>query len=217
MRLLTLSFLWIISLQALGADMCSSGQTQSPVNIDHAFAKSLPPLNFGSYQTVNMHILNDLPTNFYASPDKNIVLEIDTVRYPLTNIHLHSPSEHRINGNQFPLEIHFVHTSLEGNQIILAQFAVIGKNNPILGTLLNSFATDNKFGLNPKDLIASFHGYYRYQGSETYPPCLENVTWYVLKDMIEIGNSQVEAFRHLAGENSRVPQPMNGRSVYVKE
>lgn len=225
--------IWIsllaINLQAfagkpLTGDLCSSGLSQSPVNIDYVREKELPNLNF-MYETVDMHVYNDMPTNFFAFPDDQIVLEIDTVRYPLTNIHIHNPSEHRINGNQFPLEIHFVHTSLEGNQVIVAQLAVIGKQNPALATLLTSFArgavqfkdTSIKFALNPKDLIAPFHGFYKYAGSETYPPCLENVTWYVMKDVIEIANSQAEVFRHLAGVNSRIPQPMNGRNIYTPQ
>jgi carbonic anhydrase len=224
MRQLLISVLLIASAQVLAADMCSKGLSQSPVNIDMVHAEELPNLDF-MYQTVDMHVYNDMPNNFYAYPDDTIVLSIDTTRYPLTNIHMHNPSEHRINGHQFPLEIHFVHTSLEGNEIIVSQFAVIGKSNPNLAVLLTSFArgavqtkeTSIKFALNPLDLIAPASGYYKYQGSETYPPCLENATWYVMKDVIEIGAGQAEVFRHLAGVNSRIPQPLNGRSIYTPE
>ena len=35
---------------------------------------------------------------------------LDGDLYKLQQAHFHSPSEHRINGAQFPLEVHFVHT-----------------------------------------------------------------------------------------------------------
>lgn len=227
MRQLALISCLAISLQSyavnhmVSTNECTSGLTQSPVDIALVEEREMPSLNF-IYQTVDMHVFNDMPTNYFAYPDDNLVLEIDSTRYPLTDIHIHNPSEHRINGNQFPLEIHFVHTSVEGEQIIVAQFAEFGKNNPALSTLLTNFArgavqikeTSIKFALNPADLMAPFHGYYTYTGSTTYGSCMQDVTWYILKDIIEINKSQADQIRRMTGVNSRIPQPLNGRVIY---
>ncbi len=40
--------------------------------------------------------------------------------YLLKQFHFHSPSEHTVNGKHFPMEVHFVHQSADGN------FAVVG-------------------------------------------------------------------------------------------
>lgn len=222
-RFATFTALLCCSLISFAEDICKTGLSQSPINIDLAHEAELPDINF-LYNFSDMRLYNLLPVNFFITPKDEMMLDVDTTRYPLVNIHLHTPSEHTLGGNRFPMEIHFVHENFEKKQVIVAQFTKIGKHNAALETILKKDAlgrnlkgdTKLEFGLDPRNLLAPFHHYYKYEGSETFPPCQENVTWYVLKEPIEIGRSQILALRELVGENSRPVQAMNGRQVYTQ-
>jgi len=218
-------FLLLLSLQARSApeNVCSTGLSQSPINIDTVIEEPLPDLTF-RYKFTQMTVDPKKQGNTLASPDQedHLLLEIDTVRYPLENIHMHNPSGHLLAGKRFPMEIHFVHRTIEGDLVIVAQWAEIGKHNPTLETMLNNFALNAqkpkepglKFGIDPSQLLAPFRNYYQYEGSSFTAPCTENVTWLVLKDTIEIGSAQVETLNRLVGKNNRAVQVLNGRSVY---
>jgi len=62
--------------------------------------------------------------------------------------------------------------------------------------------------------------YYEYSGSLTQPPCTENITWYVIPSIKNLGMNQVKAFRALWGKgkanvgNNRAIQANNDRKVY---
>jgi len=177
----------------LPENVCSTGLSQSPINIDTVIEAVLPELDF-KYKFTQMTVQRDTANNYQATPDSqdNLLLEIDTVRYPLENIHMHNPSGHTLAGKYYPMEIHFVHRSIEGNLVVVAQWAEIGKHNRTLETMLNTFGLNArkpkepglKFGIDPTELLAPFRSYYRYEGSLFTAPCTENATWYVLKDAI---------------------------------
>lgn len=222
-KLIPLLLLWCCAsahAQEPPVNLCKEGFLQSPISIDFVEEVSLPPLKF-LYKNSVMKFKNGSPINLYAVPSDQQQLDIDGVRYTLMNVHAHTPSEHRAGGKQFPIEIHFVHQSFEGNQLIVAQWVRIGRSNPALDTLIENFALGKKkqentqltFGLDPRDLLAPFLSYYTYQGSEITPPCTENVTWFIIKDTIEVGTAQVAALRQLLGSQNREPQPLNARKI----
>ena len=70
----------------------------------------------------------------------------------------------------------------------------------------------NPGGLLPRDL-----GYYTYMGSVSAPPCLEGVTWHVLKTPVEMSAAQISAFAKLYPNDARPVQPLNGRVVKESE
>ncbi len=56
--------------------------------------------------------------------------------FQLINVHMHAGSEHRLNGKQFPLEMHFVHQS--GNDLlVLGLFLKLGAKNLAVEQFLN--------------------------------------------------------------------------------
>ena len=64
-------------------------------------------------------------------------------------------------------------------------------------------------------LLPSDRGYYTFTGSLTTPPCSEDVTWFVLKQPVEISKPEESAFAKRYAHNARPVQPLNGRSVLM--
>ena len=47
------------------------------------------------------------PSNLISA--KAVIISLDKRTYGLTQFHFHQPSEHRLNGKSFAMEVHFVH------------------------------------------------------------------------------------------------------------
>ena len=62
-------------------------------------------------------------------------------------------------------------------------------------------------------LLPAELGYYTFAGSLTTPPCIENVTWFVLKHPVAISNSEIEQFSKMYQHNARPVQPLYDRIV----
>lgn len=89
---------------------CSKGKNQSPIDIvtqsiNYASASSL---NF-SVPAVPSAKFENLGTNVEVVINGSLVAGNQT--YELAQFHFHTPSEHRINEEYFPLEVHFVYES----------------------------------------------------------------------------------------------------------
>jgi carbonic anhydrase len=69
--------------------------------------------------------------------------------------------------------------------------------------------------INLADGLTDTAAYYTYPGSLTTPPCSENVTWIVLKQVAELSRQQFEAFRRILGNDFRPLQQRSGRVVRV--
>jgi carbonic anhydrase len=61
-------------------------------------------------------------------------------------------------------------------------------------------------GINPNRLLPARHGYYRYPGSLTTPPCSEVVEWLLLTDPVHVAEADVAGFAELYPMNARPAQ-----------
>ena len=58
--------------------------------------------------------------------------------YNFDKMHWHSPSEHTINGQRFPVELHMVHASDDGNVTVVAMLYRFGSRpDPLLWQVMN--------------------------------------------------------------------------------
>jgi len=195
---------------------CTAGQRQSPIDIVNPLEASLDPVDVhygGATTTVvnNGHAIQ-------LSVEPGNWLEAGGKRADLAQIHLHSPSEHRINGEQFPLEAHFVHTGEAGKLTVVSVLYRTGEPSALLAGIESSLAGGAKeatpftmklseFGPGPQS------AYFRYEGSLTTPPCTEGVAWYVSQDTKSASADQIAAVIRRTGENARPVQPLHGRQV----
>lgn len=197
---------------------CNKGMYQSPVNIQHPINGNLPPLQLSFHPHAKSIVNNGHTVQIEVEDDDDFLL--DDQRWTLRQFHFHAPSENHINGQSFPLEIHFVHENAKGELAVVAVMVVAGDDNPALDMILSSLppkqhqvqALQQKLQLThlyPKD-----RHYYRFSGSLTTPPCSEGVIWLVMKQQVEASPAQLTQFtKALIHANNRPLQPLNGRQI----
>lgn len=207
---------------------CAMGQGQSPVDLHPpAQGPDIDSIVF-DYQPTKLNMVNNGHT-IQVMYDPGSFLVLDDQRYELQQFHFHVPSEHHLNGLEFPMEAHLVHRSDEGNLAVVAVMfygGVINKprvmasiiNTPTLNTIWAEFpskgakvaSTDT---VNVASLLPVDRRYMTYQGSLTTPPCTEGVRWIVLTAPVVVGLDHLEKFTSLVGRDNRPIQPLNGRDV----
>jgi carbonic anhydrase len=149
--------------------------------------------------------------------------------YSFDTMHWHAPSDHTINGQRFPLELHLVHRSADGAVAVIAILYQLGAPDSFYYQLkrqLEEMAGDRcdfaageesrvEVGLmHLRSLQKRTGSYFRYTGSLTVPPCTENVTWNVLGKVRQISKEQLQLLKApLPACDGRPAQPLNGRTV----
>lgn len=216
------------------------GEHQSPINIDESlteYDKNLKEFEFFGYSetlkwnvTHNGHtvLVNpiEMPLNRVSIRGSDFELE-----YYLQQIHFHwginnyQGSEHLINTQKYPLEMHMVHSSLNAQNFTVFSFLfeLSDFNNTQLDTLLNSIShakhinETSELQMSINELLPSkelLKDYYRYLGSLTTPPCTEGIIWNIFKEKIKISKQQMYIFHsNMLKNNFRDPQKLHHRAV----
>lgn len=198
-------------------EACSEGVNQSPVNIVDTIEADLGPIS-PSYTGSAIALINNGHTLQVEVGSGNF-LDVAGEKFELLQLHLHSPSEHRIRGESFPLEAHFVHQNDRGELAVLAVLFTVGPSHPGLAKIGETaplqIGRSEPFNvsLGRLGLLLAKRDYYRYSGSLTTPPCTEGVMWLVLRATGTVARAQVQGFVRLIGEDARGVQPLNGRAV----
>ncbi|MFJ2297587.1 carbonic anhydrase [Oerskovia paurometabola] len=150
-------------------------------------------------------------------------ITLDGTRFELRQFHLHTPSEHTIDGEPAAMELHLVHQSAEGRLAVLGVLLELGRENAALAGFFDaipsaaaatSSVAPRPVEINPAHLVPGWSDLIRYDGSLTTPPCSEGVLWNVYERPRTISTSQLAAFTAVHPENSRPVQPLNGRSLF---
>ncbi|KAM9318728.1 carbonic anhydrase 4b [Pholidichthys leucotaenia] len=234
-----------------------NGRSQSPVNIVTRKALldgGLTKFHLTGYQeTFDGQLINtghSVQINLPAS----ISIEGGNLNeaYKAVQLHLHwgteggRGSEHTIDGEHFPMEMHIVHmketyTSLSEAVNDQEGLAVLGfvfeesesantKYDRLINALVNIPMPTNSTpltGVSLDMLIPSQSNmtkYFRYYGSLTTPGCDEAVVWTLFENTIPLSKNQLTAFNQLLFadgkkmvDNYRPVQPLNGRQVYYSK
>eukprot|EP00899_Mesostigma_viride_P008346 jgi/Mesvir1/17512/Mv26491-RA.1 len=231
-----LALLFVASVQAAGEEVteypyavdwtsgsCETGVRQSPIDI------------VTTQTTSGANVLSRLQTDWNPDANGNLTVTDHNIQYDLSaeasaastmisnngetfylkQFHIHSPSEHTIDGLLYPLEAHFVHLNEAGDKA-----AVIGINFHYSTQVDNAFLPPfidmamqlaNRSDCNPQvatctapfpdtpdfyhtdfgRLITEDSTYYAYEGSLTTPPCSEIVSWHVLRQSVPISPDQI--------------------------
>jgi len=200
---------------------CSTGQMQSPINIE-SFAKiSHQRLDF-HYQPSSLKVVHNGHT-IQANYDAGSFISMNGERYELLQLHFHSPSENTKEGKHATMEMHLVHKSDAGLLAVVGVMMNEGEHNDALNSLWDAMPMHKseeasiEATINAMDLLPTTGAHYTFMGSLTTPPCSEGVHWNVMAEPINIGMSQAQKFLSAVGENARPVQPLNGRTLAITQ
>ena len=206
---------------------CDRGTTQSPIDITKTSAGSAGAWKL-NYKATSLRIAHhehviDIVDNGHTiqvTADEGSTLQTAKNTYQLKQFHFHTPSEHTINGKHFPMEVHFVHQSADGNFAVVSAMFTEGSANDNLAKLIANFpkAKGDELHFPNTQIDLNLHlpanaAAYTYMGSFTTPPCTENVEWLVFRDPISASKAQLDAFAGRLHHNNRPLQPLNNRTV----
>eukprot|EP00163_Fabomonas_tropica_P018489 TRINITY_DN3282_c0_g1_i4.p1 TRINITY_DN3282_c0_g1~~TRINITY_DN3282_c0_g1_i4.p1 ORF type:complete len:305 (-),score=83.22 TRINITY_DN3282_c0_g1_i4:226-1140(-) len=206
---------------------CKSGFSQSPVNIVTAAGgighedEDLKRLEF-SYTKSKISLVNTghvIRLNY----EEGSTFVGDGTEYELKYILFRTPAEHRVRDLVFPLEVQLVHEtrdSLDKRQrAIISVLYTHGADNDALDTFLDDLPKDGgaaallNHAINADDLLPNNRDFWAYDGSDTQPPCMQGVKWFVLTHFQTASPAQIKAFTDIFKFNARPTQPLNGRVI----
>ncbi|CAL5001554.1 unnamed protein product [Urochloa decumbens] len=221
---------------------CSDGQMQSPIDLSHdnaTLVRSLGYLNY-TYRPTNASVVNrghDIMLNFTGDAGS---LVINGTAYYLKQLHWHTPSEHRVGGRRYDMELHLVHVheAAAGEELEQPAVAVVSVlyekslisvllPDPFLKTLEPAIrrvrdirGREEPVGVvDPDGATATGSVYYRYMGSLTTPPCTEGVVWTVFQNPRRVAGYQLELLKEAVVDgyekNARPLQDVNDRDISI--
>lgn len=167
-------------------------------------------------------------------------------RYSLARVIFHwYRSEHELNGKRQEGEVQFVFERDLGNTDTdvcpkgvstyehgLAIYSVLlnrGDYSSEMEKIVDLIPTVTAVGATAEVDLDLYHllpsnwkkNFYTYQGSMTYPPCDESVTWFIAQRPIDVSSRQLKQLRTLLGEDGtelkrtyRPAQKVKARSVF---
>lgn len=203
-------------------EACGKGEAQSPIDIETEPASTLDvsdlELSFDYNETI--YSVEDHDEIFQANSFdlNNNTLTLDDEDYRLKQIALHTPSEHTIDGEEYPLEIQLVHENEDEEQLIISVMAEEGKEDKVLKKVWMALpkadgVANRAVDFDASELIPELESLYTYEGSLTTPPCTENVKWFVSDEPISLSEEQIEAVQKVSSENNRPVQDLNKRDI----
>lgn len=164
--------------------------------------------------------------------------------FPLKSFHFHAPSEHRVDDQDWPLELHVVHETTVADpfypgqerpiQAVLAVFFAYDKGTPAV----NRFFRDLTLRLanvpdderkstritiptptNPRTLMpGDLDTFYRYEGSlttDTYNENSETVNWVVFRAPKPLDRATLDAYIATLAHEHKEPQLLHRRFVLL--
>jgi carbonic anhydrase len=194
---------------------CQIGLEQSSIDLANSVTAELGGPDI-AYRTMQLRVINNGHT-IQVNADPGSSCMIGGTRYELQQFHFHHPSEHLLSGKPFDLECHFVHRSAAGDFAVIGVFVRPGGTNvalqPIWSAMPAHEGPERAAGItiDPGALLPAGHGFFRYMGSLTTPPCTQGIVWTLLRQSIEASPEQIRQFAALFINNARPVQGRNRR------
>lgn len=223
-RSLFISALFLFSLPAARADTMES---QSPIDIrsENTYFRTLPALQFTLSTDTPLTVINNgSPGVEKTAVRANVnadagLLTLSGHEWDLAQFHFHTPTEHLLNGQSSPMEMHLVFNDATDNFLVVSRWVKEGNFNSALDPIFSHIPQTttetlhvDHFDLNTlvPDNLQSF----RYSGSLTTPPFSEGVSWVDLVEPLYMSQGQIHAFSSLFPDgDAREIQDLNDRII----
>jgi carbonic anhydrase len=196
---------------------CAKGQRQSPIDIRDGLAVDLEPVRF-DYRPGSVAIV-DTGYTVQVNVAPGNAIELNGQRYELQQFHFHRPSEQRIDGRRYDMDLQLVHKDAEGRLAVVVVLLERGSALPLLQSLWGQIPLEKgeeqplRTPVDPSQLLPEDRRYFTFMGSLTTPPCTEGVLWVVMRQPVPISAAQIDVFAHLYPMNARPVQRTAGRLI----
>ncbi|KAH8802408.1 alpha carbonic anhydrase [Flagelloscypha sp. PMI_526] len=194
---------------------CATSKVQSPIVIDDSIQKAseAPVCKFDNVEEAEFENLGTTletivsGTTTFAGKD-----------FALKQFHLHTPSEHRIKEEYFPMEMHMVHEAEDGSIAVIAipfQLTEDGSTTELLTSVIQNIdavkepGTVTKTGaLDFTELVNAVQTkpLFQYTGSLTTPPCAEGLTFLVMEEPMALNVKTFNTIKSVIKFNARYTQ-----------
>jgi len=218
------------------SELCSIGREQSPINLESSRVVSRPDLGRLEFEpgklskivmTWTGHNQVLAPSEHPENDPSSFIHSQLGEPYHLIQYHLHTPSEHTLDGVYYDAEVHLVHMNEAKNTLAVIGIFVKQSNDSssqhseFFETMIHEENHEHdhdetKFqDFDPTVFskeIQSFE-YFHYKGSLTTPPCSEGVNWFVMRAPISASFEQLQRLKLYQRHNSRPIQPVYDRDI----
>lgn len=200
---------------------CNRGLRQSPVDVRDGFRVQLEPIAFDYRPSAFSVIDNGHTVQVNLAPGNAI--NVLGRRYELQQFHFHRPSENRLNGQQYDMEVHLVHKDEQGHLAVIGVMIERGAAQPVMQAVWNNLPLEKgeeqaaRVLLDPGALLPDDKRYVTFMGSLTTPPCSEGVLWMLMKKPMQATAEQMDIFARLYPMNARPLQPLAHRMIKESE
>jgi carbonic anhydrase len=216
-------------------NLCGTGKIQSPINLgndpetqDFVTEKPITAVSVNWSDKTDFKGSDLVLKNYgytvqvQGTFGDNYTTEYLGETFKLLQFHFHTPSEHRVDGDFSPLEVHFVHKTDGGKLAVLGIMMDIASNAQVKSDFLTAIVPLLKdvqevntttpmpyLDVNQalKEANGLANGLYTYTGSLTTPPCIEGVNWMVAKDRLKVSAYQFNTIKNLTKYSARQTQP----------
>lgn len=207
---------------------CGTGTSQSPIDFPTSYELSIlaRPVPVYSIATMTLHGKTENWALECETAEKCGELIYHGLSYKVVNIHFHTPSEHFVDGKQYPLECHIVHQEPETEQLVVLatmfEYAagLLGNTGPnaVITTIMDKIcANETTIEVPLAAILGTAEGILSYNGSLTTPPCTEGVTFFMQEKVQIVSETQRNNYAHTigspSGKNNRQTNNMNGRLI----
>lgn len=195
---------------------CGELHRQSPINIMVPPTKKAHKIAFNYMKS--HEVVENLGHTVELLYDKGSTVNYDGEEYNLIQFHFHTPSEHHIDEQAYPMEMHMVHQGEDSTYLVVALLFTEGEANDFLAGFIPDIPKEegeesSMKTIDLKQLLPEKKEFFTYSGSLTTPPYTEGVKWVLFKEPVTCTSEQIGSFRQVEGFNARDTQALNHREV----
>jgi carbonic anhydrase len=215
--------------------LCAKGTEQTPINVksnlETVSGGNRPNPAYGVVSNVEFRNLRTTLQAFLG----NQKLTYGGVEYTVLQFHFHTPSEHHVQDEHYPLEVHFVHQRTEplpdGSKPlavygILFDITTKGRGSKFFSEVLarapqiaSSGQSTTFSSLNFTEVEQHIRNTdaWTYSGSLTTPPCSQGVRWLLSKTPMLLDPEEYTAAKKVMKFNSRYVQNDLGQTNLLQD